>query len=95
MSYKILFIRFFYDVFYDLKKIFNFKMGEMSPFDYLFVCEGFGGICTVLVGHRFTTIKESLPWNMFSKRARYNKFKSKFSEILWFKIKLNVFSLDL
>ncbi|VEN48433.1 unnamed protein product [Callosobruchus maculatus] len=34
-------------------------MGEMGPGEY-FVCGGFGGICTVLVGHPLDTIKVRL-----------------------------------
>ncbi|KAK4871582.1 hypothetical protein RN001_015706 [Aquatica leii] len=34
-------------------------MGDMNPFEY-FVCGGFGGICTVLVGHPLDTIKVRL-----------------------------------
>lgn len=31
-------------------------MGDMNPAEY-FVCGGFGGICTVVVGHPLDTIK--------------------------------------
>ncbi|KAF7278825.1 hypothetical protein GWI33_007938 [Rhynchophorus ferrugineus] len=34
-------------------------MTDMSPFEY-FICGGFGGICTVLVGHPLDTIKVRL-----------------------------------
>lgn len=34
-------------------------MGELNPLEY-FVCGGFGGICTVLVGHPLDTIKVRL-----------------------------------
>lgn len=34
-------------------------MGDMGPVQY-FVCGGFGGICTVVVGHPFDTIKVRL-----------------------------------
>lgn len=33
-------------------------MSDMGPIEY-FVCGGFGGICTVLVGHPLDTIKVS------------------------------------
>lgn len=32
------------------------KMSDLNPAEY-FVCGGFGGICTVLVGHPLDTIK--------------------------------------
>lgn len=35
------------------------KMGDMGPIEY-FICGGFGGICTVLVGHPLDTIKVSI-----------------------------------
>jgi len=34
-------------------------MGEMNPIEY-FICGGFGGICTVVVGHPLDTIKVRL-----------------------------------
>lgn len=34
------------------------KMSDMGPIEY-FICGGFGGICTVLVGHPLDTIKVS------------------------------------
>ncbi|KAJ8953249.1 hypothetical protein NQ318_015830 [Aromia moschata] len=34
-------------------------MGDMGPGEY-FICGGFGGICTVLVGHPLDTIKVRL-----------------------------------
>lgn len=33
--------------------------GDLSPFEY-FVCGGFGGICTVLVGHPLDTVKVNI-----------------------------------
>lgn len=31
-------------------------MGDLNPLEY-FICGGFGGICTVIVGHPLDTIK--------------------------------------
>lgn len=35
------------------------KMSDMGPVEY-FLCGGFGGICTVIVGHPLDTIKVSM-----------------------------------
>lgn len=34
-------------------------MSDLNPFEY-FLCGGFGGICTVLVGHPLDTVKVRL-----------------------------------
>lgn len=60
-------------------------MTDMSPLEY-FICGGFGGVCTVLVGHPLDTIKV---WIYSCKVSNYNllfnhlklclsKFKSPF-----------------
>ncbi|CAH1964490.1 unnamed protein product [Acanthoscelides obtectus] len=43
-------------------------MGEMGPGEY-FICGGFGGICTVLVGHPLDTIKVRLQTMPITKKG--------------------------
>ncbi|XP_056645143.1 congested-like trachea protein [Diorhabda sublineata] len=65
-------------------------MGDMGPAEY-FVCGGFGGVCTVIVGHPLDTIKvrlQTMPiaqpgqvplysgtWDCMKKTVRYEGFK--------------------
>ncbi|KAL1492689.1 hypothetical protein ABEB36_010906 [Hypothenemus hampei] len=59
-------------------------MGDMSPWDY-FVCGGFGGISTVLVGHPLDTIKvrlQTMPVPKLGELPHYTSTLDCFNKII-------------